>query len=248
VARRSAEPERFTGTIRRGASSRRANLDISRSGEASISQPAASRLHEIRSRATLTWPPARCRPRCPTTHGLKVYPTTIAWDAAQYQTHGSTPLRASARCGLTEAVRVHTRRHLLRTFRVTFVGISVLGAGTAAMERQTVRAVLTSGWRRLTADSTHPDHPATWAETPPPNEVLMSINPTPGRAISPLIYGVSVASAEQLAATGARLSRWGGNPNTLQLGTRERLERRPRLGVSQLWWRAGYPKQCERCR
>lgn len=36
----------------------------------------------------------------------------------------------------------------------------------------------------------------------------------PGRAISPLIYGVAHAGADDLAATGARLHRWGGNPNT----------------------------------
>jgi hypothetical protein len=36
----------------------------------------------------------------------------------------------------------------------------------------------------------------------------------PGRPISPLIYGVAHAGAEGLAATGARLHRWGGNPNT----------------------------------
>src|SRR6516165_3249552 len=34
------------------------------------------------------------------------------------------------------------------------------------------------------------------------------------RPISPLIYGVSVASDDALTATGARLNRWGGNPNT----------------------------------
>lgn len=37
---------------------------------------------------------------------------------------------------------------------------------------------------------------------------------TLGRAISPLIYGVAHATAEQLSATGARLHRWGGNPNS----------------------------------
>jgi hypothetical protein len=35
-----------------------------------------------------------------------------------------------------------------------------------------------------------------------------------GRPISPLIYGVAHASADDLAATGARLHRWGGNPNS----------------------------------
>ncbi len=36
----------------------------------------------------------------------------------------------------------------------------------------------------------------------------------PLRPISPLIYGVAVASEADLAATGARLHRWGGNPNS----------------------------------
>jgi hypothetical protein len=34
------------------------------------------------------------------------------------------------------------------------------------------------------------------------------------RAISPLIYGVAVAGKDDLDATGARLNRWGGNPNS----------------------------------
>ncbi|HYW86846.1 MAG TPA: glycoside hydrolase family 44 protein [Chloroflexota bacterium] len=34
------------------------------------------------------------------------------------------------------------------------------------------------------------------------------------RPISPLIYGLAHAETEQLAALGARLNRWGGNPNT----------------------------------
>jgi hypothetical protein len=36
----------------------------------------------------------------------------------------------------------------------------------------------------------------------------------PLRPISPLIYGVAVAAPEELSATGARLHRWGGNPNS----------------------------------
>ncbi len=49
----------------------------------------------------------------------------------------------------------------------------------------------------------------------PPSRVVIAIDTDhPRRAISPLIYGVSVASPEGLAATGARLNRWGGNPNS----------------------------------
>jgi hypothetical protein len=50
---------------------------------------------------------------------------------------------------------------------------------------------------------------------PPPTRVTITVNPSQViRQISPLIYGVSVASPETLAALGARLNRWGGNPNT----------------------------------
>src|SRR5258707_476010 len=52
-------------------------------------------------------------------------------------------------------------------------------------------------------------------ESPPPPAVTLRVDATRGlRAISPLIYGVSVANQAQLTATGARLNRWGGNPNT----------------------------------
>lgn len=53
------------------------------------------------------------------------------------------------------------------------------------------------------------------AAGPPPTHVLLQIDT--GRSlgpISPLIYGVAVADPEQLAATGATLNRWGGNPSS----------------------------------
>ena len=48
----------------------------------------------------------------------------------------------------------------------------------------------------------------------PPAQVRLSIETHVLRAISPLIYGVSVVGAGELDATGARLHRWGGDPNT----------------------------------
>src|ERR1700730_12765793 len=52
-------------------------------------------------------------------------------------------------------------------------------------------------------------------ESPPPAAVILTVDGMRSlRAISPLIYGVSVANQAQLTATGARLNRWGGNPNT----------------------------------
>jgi Glycoside hydrolase family 44 len=53
------------------------------------------------------------------------------------------------------------------------------------------------------------------APQPPPSNVTITVDPTRViRPISPLIYGVSVAGPDELIALGARLNRWGGNPNT----------------------------------
>src|SRR5581483_5826648 len=49
----------------------------------------------------------------------------------------------------------------------------------------------------------------------PPSSVTITIDPTRVlRPISPLIYGVAHAGPDDLVALGARLNRWGGNPNT----------------------------------
>jgi Glycoside hydrolase family 44 len=58
--------------------------------------------------------------------------------------------------------------------------------------------------------------PVAWAQTAAPSGhvVQITIDPTPLRPISPMIYGVSVATPRQLLATQARVNRWGGNPNT----------------------------------
>jgi hypothetical protein len=51
--------------------------------------------------------------------------------------------------------------------------------------------------------------------TPPPSSIRVHIDASqPLRWISPLIYGVAVANAEELTGTGAYFNRWGGNPNT----------------------------------
>src|SRR6266568_932081 len=48
----------------------------------------------------------------------------------------------------------------------------------------------------------------------PPRQVTIDVNAAQVlRPISPLIYGLSVATPDGLAATGAHLNRWGGNPN-----------------------------------
>jgi hypothetical protein len=67
--------------------------------------------------------------------------------------------------------------------------------------------------RRLTRDL-FSAQPTTWRETPPPSSVALSVDPTPTRPISPLIYGQAHASPSALETTGARLNRWGGNPNS----------------------------------
>jgi hypothetical protein len=55
----------------------------------------------------------------------------------------------------------------------------------------------------------------TSSEVSAPSLVAVRIDAgRPLRRISPLIYGVAVAGPEDLAATGARLNRWGGNPNS----------------------------------
>jgi hypothetical protein len=49
----------------------------------------------------------------------------------------------------------------------------------------------------------------------PPSSVVIDVDPARViRPINPLIYGVSVTSPNELTALGARLNRWGGNPNT----------------------------------
>jgi hypothetical protein len=51
--------------------------------------------------------------------------------------------------------------------------------------------------------------------TPPPASVTLVVEPARViRPINPLIYGVAVAGPDELVALGARLNRWGGNPNT----------------------------------
>ena len=57
--------------------------------------------------------------------------------------------------------------------------------------------------------------PTTWAQSPPPQAVNVRVDPSTAlRPISPLIYGLAHAKAEEVASTGATINRWGGNPNT----------------------------------
>ncbi len=88
----------------------------------------------------------------------------------------------------------------------------LLAVGVAATHSTTVRAASAAVWRRV-AQQRPP--PATWQGAPPPDRVVLRVDPKGVlRPISPLIYGLAVANADQLAATGATLNRWGGNPNS----------------------------------
>jgi len=97
-------------------------------------------------------------------------------------------------------------------FALSLVGLLVVTAiGMAATHWGAVTAVSSTGWRRLVAQR----QPATWQESPPPHDVVLRIDTHRIiRPISPLIYGLAVASADDLAAAGATLNRWGGNPNS----------------------------------
>jgi len=91
--------------------------------------------------------------------------------------------------------------------------IMVLGVvvGTAVLRSSSLTDVSTAVRRRLV----HQQQPATWRESTPPHDVLLQVDVNRVlRPISPLIYGVAAASADELAATGATLNRWGGNPNS----------------------------------
>jgi glycosyl hydrolase family 44 len=98
-----------------------------------------------------------------------------------------------------------TRRWLLRSSLLAGAGVATLGLGVAEPWLQPLA-------RRVGVGRTEP---TTWSQSPPPERVDLMVDTTRTiRAISPLIYGVSVATPEQLRATGATLNRWGGNPNT----------------------------------
>jgi hypothetical protein len=106
-----------------------------------------------------------------------------------------------------------SRRWLLRTSVLAGLGAATLGVGAGA-ERDQVRTRLAPLARRFT-QKTSPPQPTTWSQTPAPDQVELAIAADSVlRTISPSIYGVSVANSEQLAATHARVNRWGGNPNS----------------------------------
>jgi hypothetical protein len=96
------------------------------------------------------------------------------------------------------------------TVSVAVLVLSVVG-GTLALRSSTVSAFSAAAWRRVIAQR----QPATWQESAPPNSVLLNVDATRVlRPISPLIYGVAAAGEDELAATGATINRWGGNPNS----------------------------------
>ena len=90
--------------------------------------------------------------------------------------------------------------------------LALVGLGALVADRQTAIGSLANAAVRRIRTSVGP---STEAHAPPPAQVRLQVDTRRTlRAISPLIYGVSVAGADQLAATGAHLNRWGGNPNT----------------------------------
>ena len=100
------------------------------------------------------------------------------------------------------------RRWLLGASALTALGL------TAFAERRQLEPRLGSVGRRLAALEARVVYPSTWRETPPPPLVRLTVDKTPTHAISPLIYGLAHAQPSGLEATGARLNRWGGNPNS----------------------------------
>src|SRR5579864_5080214 len=100
-----------------------------------------------------------------------------------------------------------SRRHFLAGGTVL-----VAGAAVGLASRPTVRAIIDAGAKRAEVAVTRRTAPA---DAGPPSTVTITVDPTRIlRPISPLIYGVAHASPDQLVALGARLNRWGGNPNT----------------------------------
>jgi Glycoside hydrolase family 44 len=87
-----------------------------------------------------------------------------------------------------------------------------VGLGVLIVDRQTSLGSLANAAVRRVASRVGGTAPA---QSPPPAQVSLQVETRRTlRAISPLIYGISVAGAGQLVATGAHLNRWGGDPNT----------------------------------
>src|SRR5438105_3956846 len=101
-----------------------------------------------------------------------------------------------------------SRRWLLSASVAASLGLGVFS------ERNQLEARLAAFRRRMAAIDPRSSQPETWSETPPPSQVTITIDPTSTHAISPLIYGLAHANPPSLQATGARLNRWGGNPNS----------------------------------
>ena len=94
-------------------------------------------------------------------------------------------------------------------------GGSVLLAGAATglvASRPSMRGQLDVAAGRVSASIARRTQAAAG---PPPARVTISVDRSKTlRPISPLIYGVAHADADQLVTLGAQLNRWGGNPNT----------------------------------
>jgi hypothetical protein len=100
--------------------------------------------------------------------------------------------------------------------RRALLGMPVLAClGLAALaERPQLESRLGALRRRLATADPLAAQPSTWRQTPPPSSVLLTVEATSTHAINPLIYGLAHADPSSLDATGARLNRWGGNPNS----------------------------------
>jgi hypothetical protein len=104
------------------------------------------------------------------------------------------------------------RFHSLNSIALAGLVVLALGAGLVVALQPGARPIVDAGIARLRSLTRGSRD---YRQAPPPALVTVSVNARqPLHKISPLIYGVSVASQTELEATGARLNRWGGNPNT----------------------------------
>jgi hypothetical protein len=111
--------------------------------------------------------------------------------------------------GATRAQRIRARPRMV----ILVAALVALSLGGLILSRQTSFGLLANAAARRIASSLGGS--AVAGQSPPPAEVSLHIDTRQTlRTINPLIYGVSLAGPTDLVATGARVNRWGGNPNT----------------------------------
>src|SRR5579864_4524671 len=99
-----------------------------------------------------------------------------------------------------------SRRQVLASGGILAAGAAV-GVGSRPSVRGFVDLAIGRGESRLA-------HVMAVTSSPPSSVTIRVDAGNVLRPISPLIYGVAHANADQLVALGAQLNRWGGNPNT----------------------------------